>query len=440
MTDWTGNSSGSGSGGGNLTPFFNDSVNINTTITAQNINDSQSHYGIAVNTTDNVVVITLDQNVTDGKSVLINLFEGVNPCFVQGTNGETIGLDTTLEINGIATVSLVKAGTDWEVRPISLIAQFGDITNERPAQISENPHFLFHFHEQYRLNNASKVVYSGDSTTDAFFFYSSMYVALDHIYPNASSIEAGHSSHSTVDWLYTHLANDIAQNPDLYVIRWGINDNINENRTAQETANNIELGLIQFRATHSVKDCSIILMCPNPTDTSPEDDTFNSELSFLLRHLAVKYYCAYFDTDALLRDVQGGATNWYDPIGVATHPTQEMNALIVKELTDLILPSKKPQPKLLNYGTNTSSFNGTVITRTVVQGRMFLTGVVDVDAPLAAGEIIASGLNNSIDGSIHFICTSSSGAVQVYVSGTNVHVLSAFTGSYISLSNISFRV
>jgi hypothetical protein len=119
--------------------------------------------------------------------------------------------------------------------------------------------------------NPSKVVFSGDSTTagnndTAPYFVDQM--AFDTFQdlgiPNVSTVNDGHSGATSAQWLSTYLATDLALNPDVYVLRWGVND-----ANPATTIANMRTGLAQIRASHTVDQMTIILEMPSSTNDNP---------------------------------------------------------------------------------------------------------------------------------------------------------------------------
>src|SRR5690606_21248723 len=86
---------------------------------------------------------------------------------------------------------------------------------------------------------------------------------------SVDTVNAGHSGKNTAEWVSTYLSGDLAQAPDLYIVRWGINDPTS-GRSIQDFATSLRQGLQTIRASKGVGELSVLLMTPNTTA-----DTYN---------------------------------------------------------------------------------------------------------------------------------------------------------------------
>lgn len=170
----------------------------------------------------------------------------------------------------------------------------------------------------------------------------------------------GHSGINAEQWRTTYLAGELAQNPDLMIIRYGVNDpGWNKNGTAgtadqweAERANRRDIGdytttmraaLTTIRAARPVDNLGIILMTPNSTSDSPNgrDEKWYEQVRLVLRQLAREFMCAFIDTYSLIPDSRNASTRWMDaPFGDAraVHPLDIMNRMIAPYIADLLVP------------------------------------------------------------------------------------------------------
>lgn len=166
----------------------------------------------------------------------------------------------------------------------------------------------------------------------------------------------GHSGKHTGEWVSDYLTADLATNPNLYVVRWGINDPF-AGRTIDEFATSLRAGLAQCRASKTLAQMSILLMSPNSTSDTPNDrdERWYEQARLVCRQAARDYYCCFIDTYALLKDSRPAANVYMDdPFGDgrAIHPKNVMNVTIGSIIADTIFPSML-RPRLFHssYGT-----------------------------------------------------------------------------------------
>jgi lysophospholipase L1-like esterase len=211
-------------------------------------------------------------------------------------------------------------------------------------------------------------LFSGDSTTAGDSLvnsYSQIHSLVQALARDKgfeiTAVNGGHSGATAEQWRTTYLAADLATNPDLYVIRWGINDpawnkngtvgtanayeaEIAARRDITDYATTMRAALTTIRAAKSVSQMSIILMVPNSTSDSPNgrDEKWYEQLRGVLRQCARDFQCAFVDTYAQWRDSRVSAGRWQDdPFGDgrAIHPLDIMNNWIASTVGDLLIPS-----------------------------------------------------------------------------------------------------
>lgn len=193
------------------------------------------------------------------------------------------------------------------------------------------------------LTGTSKIIFSGDSTTagagvpgDENLPYIFNRMLFNDGIAGVTVVNSGHSGESTESWNTTRLATDMAQNPDLYIIRWGINDNdpLVFNASLRE-------GLQKIRETYSktLSDISIVLMTPNSISNSENgnDEEWIRTITPYIRQAARDYNCMYIDTYSLFTDSRAGKDIYFDDIGV--HPKYQINNLIASHIYDAIIPT-----------------------------------------------------------------------------------------------------
>ncbi|MCH5051210.1 SGNH/GDSL hydrolase family protein [Pectobacterium aquaticum] len=173
-------------------------------------------------------------------------------------------------------------------------------------------------------------------------------------------VNAGHSGAMTAHWADTYVDADIATNPDLYVLRWGINDpgylradgsaapldagqQYPGRRTMRDFIDSLRKGLAKIRETHGFHDASILLMTPSSTWDIPNarDPMWYEQLRNAILHVARDYQCAFIDTYAIMQDVSSLANILMDdPFGDGRgiHPNSAMNPVIAGYIVDAISP------------------------------------------------------------------------------------------------------
>jgi hypothetical protein len=215
--------------------------------------------------------------------------------------------------------------------------------------------YLSAFHKKIISRTATTCIFSGDSTTsgtgvDTAYQVHTLFLNLARIdgYYGVTTTNAGHSGDSTVEWLSTYLSTDMGNDPDLYVIRWGINDprDIGDDLTPAEFIANIRSGLATIRAHANgpQDECSIVLMMPNSVSSTPDerDEKFHEAIVQGMKQAARDYQCCFIDTYAFLQDSRNAA-DYMDSVTVSSetthvHPANVMNLWIMGLLAEACLP------------------------------------------------------------------------------------------------------
>ncbi|WP_154402471.1 GDSL-type esterase/lipase family protein [Mucilaginibacter endophyticus] len=178
--------------------------------------------------------------------------------------------------------------------------------------------YLSSFHKKLISGTATKVILTGDSTTagdgtsNASFRIENILHMLTLRYQIQGGVTYTNNAvggKGTTDWLSTYLTNDLALNPDVYIIRWGVNDTIS--LTADQFIENLDTGLSTIRANANfTRDkLTIILQSQNTTtdDTSGhKGQIFNEAVNSGLRVLARKYQCCFMDIYGMWQDSKNG--------------------------------------------------------------------------------------------------------------------------------------
>ena len=259
---------------------------------------------------------------------------------------DTFSNDMGVALDGYGAIVTPVTGGIWQRN------SYGD-----KYQYVFGQEYMAYFHnlliDEYTTATRSPIiVFSGDSTTagDAV----SVDYQIGNLVNNAGNftglqtafgltcLNHGHSGATTIQWLSTYIALDMASDPDLYVVRWGINDGAFRDPTA--FISRLRQGLATIRATRSVADLSILLMAPNATadSTNNRDEYWDESIAAGIKQAARDYQCTYIDTYAYLRDARHAADIWMDnPMPVpdnAIHPLAVMNTWIAGIISSVAFP------------------------------------------------------------------------------------------------------
>lgn len=209
--------------------------------------------------------------------------------------------------------------------------------------------YLSAFHKKLMAGQATKVILSGDSTTQGndntppfYLDYLLAGLASKFGVPGVNFVNAGHGGMATTNWLSGYLAADLAQNPDVYILRWGINDAYGGLSVASYIAN-IRQGLATIRASKPLNSLSIILLPPNSTcNTAGNLAWGDSHQEWMrgindgLRQAARDYQCCFMDIFQMFIDSQNGA-DWMAPDLI--HPQDVANVWINDAIFKTLFPS-----------------------------------------------------------------------------------------------------
>lgn len=196
-----------------------------------------------------------------------------------------------------------------------------------------------------------KIVISGDSTTVGYINAYTIAPEPPHVllaqysklrgYSDVIVVNNGHSGEGTNHWNATHVLADIAANPDLLILRWGINDPA-YSQTVEMFTVSLRSGLAQVRASKTVFQLSIVLMTPNSTAYIPDgrDEFWHESINKVIRQAALDYDCVFIDLYAMCPRSHGLSNSIiFDTIGgYAVHPTQSHYVQIANIIADVVFP------------------------------------------------------------------------------------------------------
>lgn len=225
--------------------------------------------------------------------------------------------------------------------------------------------YLSAFHKKLMAQTAVKIVFSGDSTTADGGVTSgykpneimNFLANKDGLGGFITTVNRGQSGANTEQWRTTYLAGDLADNPDLLVLRWGINDpgwsqsgvaaaegsaGDATRRTVDDFKTSLRAALTTIRASKTLSQMSIVLMMPSSTYDTPNrrDTLWYEQISNVVRQAARDYNCMFFDTYAMYQDSVNASDYMDSPYTDQRHihPSDVMNEWIVGELYNAIVP------------------------------------------------------------------------------------------------------
>lgn len=274
--------------------------------------------------------------------------------------------DTAPIANAIARIGGVKPVAEVTAYANDNYAQLDDVIVELGSGVMNPRHdrtarvfgeeYLQAFHLKFSGENGintsfvvtgKTIVYSGDSTVlgvganlnrDPCTLLK--YSAYGAGYAGVTVLNHGQSGSATVDWDSTFVASDIAANPDLLVLRWGVNDpyygyTIDQFRAA------LRSGLTKVRAARTISQTAIVLMTPcstNDKDTG-RDEVWHERINGVIRQAARDFQCTFVDTYAYLQDSHNGATYMDTQAnGSHVHPLDVLYEKINRILADVVFP------------------------------------------------------------------------------------------------------
>ncbi|HVJ09788.1 MAG TPA: SGNH/GDSL hydrolase family protein [Acidisarcina sp.] len=171
--------------------------------------------------------------------------------------------------------------------------------------------YMSHWMANIQGGAATKVLFSGDSTTQGVNITNNAYL-VDKLFAasassaglvNITTSNSGQSGKDTADWVSTFLASDLATSPDVYVVRWGINDPF-WGLTPAQTIANIRSGLATIRASKNVDQMTVVLEMPSAVNDNPNGRgaTYYEQLRNGYAQAARDYQAVFIDLYGLMPD------------------------------------------------------------------------------------------------------------------------------------------
>lgn len=210
--------------------------------------------------------------------------------------------------------------------------------------------YLYAFHTKLMAGASASMIFSGDSTTYGGTGQATTPWLIHELVlrmgtqrgHKLTATNAGHPNKTTAQWVSTYLTGDLSSAPDLYVVRWGINDP-NYGMSVSDFNTALRAGLAQCRSSYGVDDMSILLMVPNNINDTPDgrDQKWVEAIRPIVRQAARDYMCACIDTYAIWHDVNNGTGMWTDNLfgdGRSLHPMNVLNGSITSFMSNFLFP------------------------------------------------------------------------------------------------------
>ena len=313
-----------------------------------------SSYEVLDQTTRNGSTYTAKNNIAD--SAIAPDLDATNWfCSSKGFVGSALTDITAEDTSGLLGLVGDTVASQDLVDKISdeLVQQKLDIGAKVPYNVDImdivfGQEYLSSFHKKImaRTTNDLLVVFSGDSSTAGDGTTSSEF-HIDNVFKSICGNKKmeyinvqnnGHSGASTASWESTYVNTDISSNPDLLILRWGLNDaNIQLDTTSFEAS--LRSGLTTLRASKPLELLSIVLMSPNNVDCAeyPEKNPeWGKAINNIIRTAARDFHCCFIDTFGIWRDATN-ASDWMDSYLV--HPQDVMNLWIASRVFDVVIPN-----------------------------------------------------------------------------------------------------
>lgn len=204
-------------------------------------------------------------------------------------------------------------------------------------QLVVGKEYLSSFHKKLIAGTPTKIIFSGDSTTAGSYDDSAFFVdqllsrsMLQNGITGVTTMNSGYPSKCVTDWINTYLAQDLAQNPDVYIVRWGINDACN-GQTIYQFITNLRAGLSTIRTSKSLNSLAIVLMPPNAIDLSTYPGGYTAwcnwseQVNPLIRQVARDFECCFIDIYQMFEDAANGGDWLFSDL---VHPIDVANVWI----------------------------------------------------------------------------------------------------------------
>lgn len=284
-----------------------------------------------------------------------------------GTGKINRNLEKTFEIDPITgeTVTPIKLGQDFQGNGFS-IEGINDLEIDGMSNIPifEGEEFLAHWYSLLAIPANSVVLLAGDSTVSGQsvttpFIPNNL---LDTIIgrnlsaPAIQVLNYGVGATKTSQWATTaagptySVETQIVQSPDLWIIRYGLNDASPESTPIEERLalfeGYLKDGIDKIRVQQGDNTVtSILIMSPNSAQAQPENESWLGPWTKLTseacRKIAREKQCGFFDTYHLLPDSNGLWQDTLTPIQNGyrhLHPNDAGNSMIYSALVSAIIP------------------------------------------------------------------------------------------------------
>ena len=259
-----------------------------------------------------------------------------------------------MPVNNYATDTALAASNGASLVGFSNGLTAQDMLNLQNDEVIQGREYATPFHAKLFAGANINITMSGDSTTNGDFATTPFRIW--EILPNLlrergvgfglTCNNAGHSGAGTGQWVSTFIAADMATPPDVYVVRWGLNDpniGLSDAANAAYTIAAIRSGLATIRASHAWTAMTIILMPPNDVydDAAGRTQLWQQLVRAGLRQAARDYQCVYADTHQYLQDASVGYwinNDYGGSSGRFVHPLNMGNVLIAGLIAEALMP------------------------------------------------------------------------------------------------------
>jgi hypothetical protein len=291
--------------------------------------------------------------------------------------------------------------------------------------------YLSSFHKKLISNTPTKVIFSGDSTTygegvsGTSFHIDNIINSLTtkYLIQGVTYTNNGKGGKSTIDWISTFLAADLALNPDVYILRWGINDS--NLLSPMQFLDNLDSGLSTIRSNSNfTRDkLTIILQSQNTTtddSSGHKGQIFNEIVNKGLRTLARKYHCCFMDIYGMWQDSKNGQDYINSNDGISSnliHPKDVFYMWIANSIFKVLFPEYLRKLPFTENGQ--SGVSNTVAFSHFNEG-------VNFDYVFASDGFPINGLLITHKNSIAMI----SQQLMPYDQATNIYVRNGYNGTY----------
>jgi hypothetical protein len=282
----------------------------------------------------------IGDSVSDDTAALNAAIAGIYPSGIHGKRAR-------YRATGITNPRGCQFDDDIQIiQPISP-GQTGNILYNSYAfrQPIWNVETLYGWYTKLHNNTACKVLFTGDSTTQGYDLDMPYYTtelfksfAARDGWTNITTVNSGVSGATTEFWDLNRVAGEIAQAPDLYVVRWGLNDGTSATFDVTTFITALRSGLNKIRtATPLSSGIGILVMTPNSSSyTTTCSNLWNEAMYPAIKQACYDYQCCFYDTYALHQNSRQSAGLWMDAYYI--HPRDNMQAWIMAKLYDTIIP------------------------------------------------------------------------------------------------------